>query len=335
MEAKFYIQTDNNKVKCELCPHNCEISDGNYGICNVRENEKGKLITRNYGVVSSMGFDPIEKKPLYHFYPGSEILSVGSLGCNLKCKFCQNWQISQCNVENFEREFRYYSPQKILELTKSKKNNVGIAYTYNEPTIFYEFMLDTAILAKESGLNNVMVSNGFINKTPLKELLNYIDAFNIDLKAFSEDFYKGFTKSRLEPVKDTLLEISKAGKHLEITNLVIPTLNDDEVEFENMIKWIADNLGKDVVLHISRYYPSFQLDIEATSVEKMLKFNEIANRYLNYVYLGNLLLPEGNNTYCPQCNELSIRRSGYSTKVLSINNDGNCMHCGYHILNYN
>ena len=335
MEAGFYIPTEENKVKCELCPHNCVISTDNYGICNVRKNENGKLITSNYGVVSSIGFDPIEKKPLYHFYPGSEILSIGSLGCNLKCKFCQNWQISQCSIEDFGRGTVIYSPEQIVELAKSRKSNIGVAYTYNEPTVFYEYMLDTAILAKENGLKNVMVSNGYINKEPLQELLKHMDAFNIDLKAFSEQFYKEYTKSSLEPVKDTLKDIAKAGKHLEITNLVIPTLNDDESEFESMMQWIEKNLGDEVIMHISRYYPSYQLDIDATSVNKMLRFEEIAKKYVKYVYLGNVLVSNDNNTYCPECNELLIQRTGYTTKIISVDNKGKCMKCGARILNYN
>ena len=256
------------------------------------------------------------------------------MGCNLKCKFCQNWQISQTSVKEFERENRAYTPEEIIDFAFSRKKNIGIAYTYNEPTIFFEFMLDTAILASSKGLKNVMVSNGFINKEPLNELNKYIDAYNIDLKAFNNNFYTDFTKSKLEPVKETLINIVKAEKHLEITNLVIPTLNDNIDEFEEMIKWIANNLGKDIVLHISRYYPTYQLSIDATSVSKMLELNKLANQYLNYVYLGNVLLPEGNNTYCFNCNEILISRDGYYTKLHSITNEGNCEKCGKHILNH-
>lgn len=334
MDAKFYLKLENNEVKCTLCPHNCIIRDGKEGICNVRKNESGTLITKNYGIISSIGFDPIEKKPLYHFYPGSEILSVGSLGCNLKCKFCQNWQISQSGIDDFARSTKLYKPEKVVELAKKNKENIGLAYTYNEPTVFYEFMKDTAILINESGLKNVMISNGFINQKPLKELLQYMDAFNIDLKAFTEHFYKDYTKSKLEPVKETLQTISSCNKHLEITNLVIPGLNDDPTEFENMMKWISENLNENVVMHISRYYPSYKMDIEATSVEKMLILEKIAKNYVDYVYLGNVLMPEGNNTYCKKCNELLIRRSGYSTKTISVKSDGTCMKCGTQVLTY-
>lgn len=333
-ESQFYNKLENKKVQCLLCPHNCVITEGKSGVCKVRVNNSGNLTSENYGLVSSIGFDPIEKKPLYHFYPGSEILSVGSFGCNLQCEFCQNWQISQTGARESFREDRLYSPEKIVESVQVQKDNIGIAYTYNEPTVFFEFMIDIARLAKDKGLKNVMVSNGFINQEPLNELNNYIDAYSIDLKGFNNDFFKNYTKSQLEPVKKSLINIAAAGKHLEITNLVIPTLNDDENEFEEMVKWISMNLGKEIVLHISKYYPTYKLKIKATSIEKMLKLRDIAEKYLSYVYLGNVLLPEGNNTYCPECNELLIKRNGYLTSLNSINDKGYCEKCGKHILIY-
>lgn len=334
MEARYYIKLDNRNVQCELCPHNCIIQDDKSGICNVRTNDSGILLTKNYGKISSIGFDPIEKKPLYHFYPGSDILSIGSLGCNLKCQFCQNWEISQTCDEAYSRESMVYSPEQIIKLALSRRNNIGIAYTYNEPTVFYEFMINTAKLAKQSGLKNVMISNGYINQKPLQDLLPYIDAFNIDLKSFSENFYREYTKSKLEPVKQTLKAIASSSKHLEITNLVIPTLNDDSIEFEEMIKWIRDNLGDEIVFHISRYFPTYKLKIEATSIEKMTSLAEIASKYLKYVYLGNVLLEEGSNTYCPKCNELVIKRSGYLSKCVSLTSKGECMKCKTQILKY-
>jgi len=334
MEALFYHKVDDEKVKCELCPHNCIINNRKSGICKVRVNTKGILISENYGIVSSIGFDPIEKKPLYHFYPGTEILSVGSLGCNLQCEFCQNWQISQTSVSEFGRESRFYKPEKIIDLALSRENNSGIAYTYNEPIVFFEFMIDIAKKAKEHNLKNVMVTNGFINKKPLDELNKYIDAYSVDLKAFNNDFFTKYTKSKLEPVKESLLNIVKAGRHLEITTLVIPGLNDNPDEFEQMVKWIKENLSKDVVLHISKYYPTYKLNIEPTAVEKMLELNKIASEYLNHVFLGNVVLPEGNNTFCPGCHEILINRSGYSTKLHSVNKDGDCTNCGIHVLNH-
>ncbi|MDA3953620.1 MAG: AmmeMemoRadiSam system radical SAM enzyme [Bacteroidales bacterium] len=333
MEALYYYKIDDDKIKCELCPHNCIIKKNESGICKVRVNQTGKLISQNYGLVSSIGFDPIEKKPLYHFYPGSEILSIGSLGCNLQCEFCQNWQISQCSVEEFKSD-KFINSNEIIDLALSKEKNIGIAYTYNEPTVFFEFMLDVAKKAKQNKFKNVMVTNGFINQRPLNELNNFIDAYSVDLKAFNNKFFIKYTKSQLEPVKETLKNIVKAGKHLEITNLVIPGLNDNPEEFEQMIIWISENLGKDIVLHISKYYPTYKLKIEPTSIETMLELNNIANKYLNHVFLGNVLLSDGNNTHCPKCNEIIISRTGYLTQKQSVNSDGDCINCGTHVLNY-
>ena len=334
MEALYYNKMDDGKIKCELCPHNCIVKKNQSGICKVRVNKNGKLISQNYGVVSSIGFDPIEKKPLYHFYPGSEILSIGSLGCNLQCEFCQNWQISQTSVEDFKRGNEIFKSDKIIDLALSKEKNVGIAYTYNEPTVFFEFMLEVAKKAKQNKLKNVMVTNGFINQKPLNELNKYIDAYSVDLKAFNNKFFIKYTKSQLEPVKETLKNIVKAGKYLEITNLVIPGLNDNPEEFELMIKWIKENLGKDIVLHISKYYPTYKLKIEPTPVETMLELNNIANKHLDHVFLGNVLLSDGNNTHCPNCNEIIIKRTGYLSQKHSVNSVGDCTKCGTHVLNH-
>jgi pyruvate formate lyase activating enzyme len=334
MEAKYYHRIEDQKVKCELCPHNCIINDGRRGTCKVRVNQDGILISENYGLVSAIGFDPIEKKPLYHFYPGAEILSVGSLGCNLKCDFCQNWQISQTSVGDFKRESQFYGVDEIIDLAFSKKRNMGIAYTYNEPVVFFEYMIDIAKIAQKNELKNVMVTNGFINQKPLNELNKYIDAYSVDLKAFNDDFFIKHTNSRLEPVKESLVNIVNAGKHLEITNLIIPGLNDKPEEFNQMIIWIKENLGKDIVLHISKYYPTYKLSNESTSVEKMLELYKIANEYLDFVYLGNVLLPEGNSTYCPNCNELLINRSGYMVQKQSVNNAGDCIKCNTHVFNH-
>lgn len=327
MEGLFYSKINDDKVICTLCPHNCTITDGKFGVCKVRKNVNGTLISENYGLISSMGFDPIEKKPLYHFYPGKEILSIGSIGCNLQCQFCQNYSISQTAVADFRKNCTTYTPEQIRDIALSHSANIGIAFTYNEPTIFFEFMLETAKIIKSAGLKNVMVTNGFINPEPLELLNNYIDAYNIDLKAFNDNFYKKYTKSNLEPVKETLINIMKAGKHLEITNLIIPTLNDSEVEFESMCQWIASNLGKEVVLHISRYFPIYKMAIEQTSIEQMILLYTIAKKYLSFVYLGNVLLDEGNNTYCNLCKELLISRKGYFTKIVSVDNQGNCAKC--------
>jgi pyruvate formate lyase activating enzyme len=332
VEASFYNRL-NGKVNCNLCPHNCRIKEGDTGICNVRRNIEGKLISENYGILSAINFDPIEKKPLYHFCPGSIILSLGGIGCNLKCKCCQNWQISQTSAE----EFRFqdiYKPEDMIRLTRSRSNNIGIAYTYNEPTVWYEFMLETARLVMQEGQKNVVVSNGFINEAPLRELLKYIDAFNIDLKAFNDKFYKEVSSARLKPVKETLKIISESGKHLEITNLVIPGLNDDESEFTEMVRWIADELGKDIVLHLSRYHPVYRMDIEPTGHVILERLYNIASGILDYVFVGNINIKDYQDTKCSVCNKTLIRRTGYFVEITGMDSDGKCLNCGTSVTRY-
>lgn len=323
-EALYFKKLENKRVDCYLCPHNCQIEHGKTGICGVRINRDGELYSVNYGKISSAAFDPIEKKPLYHFYPGSLIFSIGSVGCNMKCSFCQNCEISQVAVENFPY-LQEYTPTEIANLANERNDNIGIAYTYNEPTIYYEMMLDTAMIVAKRGMKNVMVSNGFINKEPLHELMHYMDAFNIDLKAFTDKFYRDFTKSKLEPVKQTLVEIEKAGKHLEITNLVIPGLNSDEEVFAEMVRWIAENVDKGTVLHLSRYFPRYRLNVESTPGELIKKFYNIAKEYLDYVYIGNM--HADNDTYCSHCGKKVIDRSFYSANPIGLENNGKCSHC--------
>ncbi len=331
MEAKFYISKDEGKVQCILCPHNCILKEGQTGICKVRSNKGGKLRTENYGKISGFHFDPIEKKPLYHFYPGKEILSIGSVGCNLHCRFCQNHEIAQTGIHNYGY-LRDLSPGAVVNAALRQENNIGIAYTYNEPLVFYEFMRDTALNAKQNGLKNVMVTNGFINQEALQSLLSFIDAFSVDLKAFTDEFYKKITSSRLEPVKETLISIKKSYRLLELTNLIIPTLNDDEKKFKEMVLWIKNELGKDTVLHLSRYYPMYKMHIEATSPKTLLRLYEIANQELDYVYIGNLSTIKGQNTYCPECRHQVIERNGYHTKITGLDKQGNCINCGKAII---
>ncbi|MEA3496880.1 MAG: AmmeMemoRadiSam system radical SAM enzyme [Bacteroidota bacterium] len=333
-KAKFYTKLENKKVQCLLCPHNCIIANGEIGICNVRKNIKGELYSENYRKTCSLSFDPIEKKPLYHFYPGNIIFSVGSIGCNLKCKFCQNWEISQTKVSDFNY-LQNYSPTEIIEKSKQNKNNIGIAFTYNEPTVWYEFMLEIAKESKKIDLKNVVVTNGFINEKPLEELLNFTDAFNIDLKAFNNNFYKQQTEAKLEPVLKNIKAISKKGKHIELTNLIIPTLNDDEKEFREMLKWIANETGQDTVLHLSRYFPNHKMNIPPTPENKLLQLYEIAKEYLNFVYLGNISTSKGQNTYCPNCGELLIKRTGYSTFIKNLNKNGKCKYCKEEVVKLN
>jgi pyruvate formate lyase activating enzyme len=311
----------------------CVLSEGKIGICRVRKNYGGELVTETYGKACCLRFDPIEKKPLYHFYPGSVILSVGSVGCNLRCKFCQNWEISQTCAEDYP----YLKPVAVgdlIKMAKERQDNVGIAYTYNEPIVWFEFMMDIARKSKEAGMRNVMVSNGYINTSPMVEILEVIDAFNIDLKAFTDDFYKQVTHARIQPVKDTIKMIRKNGRHLELTHLVVTGLNDDEAQFEEMVKWIGGELGPDTPLHLSRYFPNFEMENKATPLTKLLQLFELATQYLHYVYLGNVAADEGRVTTCPDCASQLIDRVGYSTYKKGLDSSGKCRKCGKQVIYY-
>ncbi|MGM0499006.1 MAG: AmmeMemoRadiSam system radical SAM enzyme [Bacillota bacterium] len=315
--AKFYHLEENELIECDLCPHNCKISNNKTGICRVRKNIDGKLYTLNYGKVSSLGIDPIEKKPLYHFHPQAGVLSLGSWGCNMSCKFCQNWQISQQKPK-----LREFKPAEIVQTALDKDINL-IAYTYSEPTVFYEYMLETAEIAAEKGLKNIMVSNGFINKEPLKKLIPVLDAANIDLKAFNNDFYKNYCNGGLKAVKKTIKMLAKEI-HLEVTTLIVTDLNDELAELEELFKWLA-GVNREIPLHLSRYHPAYKLDNPATDIELMKKAYHTAKKYLDHVYLGNTIIKNTADTYCSNCGEKLIKRKSYNL----INKlDGNrCPNC--------
>lgn len=316
--ALFYQQQGNGLLKCELCPHNCKISDNKTGICRVRKNIDGKLYSLNYGKVSSLGLDPVEKKPLYHFYPRAEVLSMGSWGCNMACSFCQNWQISQQKPQ-----LRDYKPAEIVELALDKEVDL-LAYTYSEPTVFYEYMLETAEIAAEKGLKNILVSNGFINQKPLKRLLPYLDAANIDLKAFDNQFYKKQCSGALEPVKRTIKMLA-AEIHLEVTTLIVTDLNDDLEELESLFSWLA-GINSELPLHLSRYHPAYQLNNPPTDLSLMKKAYQKAKKHLDHVYLGNTVIENTADTYCSNCGQKLIRRKSY--QVEKIFEDGKCPACG-------
>lgn len=281
-KAQFW-KKEKNSIRCNLCPRSCLIEEDNFGFCNARKNIKGVLYSMVYCHPVSINMDPIEKKPLYHFMPKTYTLSIGTIGCNLGCLHCQNWQLSRAKFY----ETKEIKPKDIVEL--AKKNKVpSISYTYNEPTVFYEYVLDTAKLAKKNKIKNIIVSNGYINEKPLKKLLPYIDAANIDLKSFNEEFYNKVCSASLEPVLKSLKMIKKAKVHLEITNLIIPGYNDDPKEIENMCKWIKKNLG-DVPLHFSRFFPYYKMqDVPRTPIETLTKAEQIAKKYLTKVHLGNV-----------------------------------------------
>ncbi len=316
--AEFYHLIEDDRIKCDLCPHNCEIANNKTGICKVRKNIDGKLYSLNYAKVSSLGIDPIEKKPLYHFHPQSEVLSFGSWGCNMSCKFCQNWQISQQ-----QPQLREFKPADIVQTALDKDINL-IAYTYSEPTVFYEYMLETAEIAAKSGLKNIMVSNGFINEKPLKKIMPFLDAANIDLKAFNNDFYKRYCNGGLEDVKRSIKLISEKI-HLEVTTLIVTGLNDDLAELKDLFKWIA-GVSREIPLHLSRYHPAYKLDNPATDLELMKKAYYEAKKYLNHVYLGNTIIENTADTFCGNCGERLIKRKNYS--VRNKMHDNKCPNCG-------
>lgn len=286
-EAMFYEKLDGHRVHCGLCPHNCVIPRDGRGICGVRKNTEGTLYSLNYGEISSIGVDPIEKKPLHRFHPGSYILSVGSVGCNLKCPFCQNHSIARVKPEEIHTCHAGSDEIVAKAVSLRKEGNIGIAYTYNEPSIWYEFVYETAMKAKEKDLLNVLVTNGYISREPLEQLLPYIDAMNIDLKAFNNRFYKELVKGGLEEVKETIKR-SARHCHVEVTTLIIPDWNDSVEEMKEMGKWLA-SLSPDLPLHLSRYFPKYEMtDKPQTPLNTLTELKRIAERYLNHVYLGNV-----------------------------------------------
>ena len=307
-EAKYFKPLSDMKVQCVLCPHHCKIAEGNHGICLTRENHNGFLYSLNYCRPVSTAVDPMEKKPLYHFYPGSQIFSTGPNGCTLKCSFCQNYEISQHNLPTYELSVDEFTNAII------NSNTRGVAYTYSEPYIWFETIMDVGTIVKDNGLVNVMVTNGYMEPDPLNELLTVVDAMNIDIKSINNTFYKKLCKGELGPVLRTC-ETVKKHCHLEITNLLISDENDSENDVKNLVEYIAANLGKDTPLHISRYFPKYKLNNKSTSEPLLFRAWELANDKLDYVYLGNVSSDEKSHTHCPSCNALLVKRSGYFTEI--------------------
>jgi len=329
--ASYWQNIKENIVQCLLCPRKCVLDVGQRGVCTVRINKEGKLYTLGYGNPVAIHIDPIEKKPFFHVAPGEPVFSLAVAGCNMRCIFCQNWQISQSRPD--ETENYNLSPEEVVN--KTIENNCKfIAYTYTEPTVFYEYMLDIAKLAREKGIKNTMHSCGYINAQPLKELLKYMDAVNVDLKGFSEEFYaKIGLLAQLKPVLETLKIIKEEGVWLEITNLIIPNFNDDPQKIKEMCIWIKENLGDEVPLHFSRFVPNFKLqNLPPTPIEKLEEAYKIAKDVgLKYVYIGNVPGHKGENTYCPNCGKIAVKRIGYEILENNIK-DGKCKFCGYKIV---
>lgn len=320
-EAAYYEKLDGNKVHCHLCPKDCVIADGKVGFCTVRKNTGGILYSEIYAQVTSYGLDPIEKKPLYHFYPGRLISSFGTKGCNLACTFCQNYSISQ----DADAPAQHITPEAAVKIAK-RDRSFAIAYTYTEPLIWFEYVLETAKLARAAGLKNVLVTNGLVNEKPLLELLPYIDAMNVDIKSIENDFYKNICFGELAPILRTVELGHRHRVHIELTNLVIPTLNDSRKNFEDLRDWICDHVGPLVPLHFSRYFPMYKLNIPSTPVSKLEEACAVAREKLKYVYVGNVGGGDWDNTHCPGCGNLLIERSGYTTRVAGIK-DGKCAKC--------
>lgn len=324
-EAMYYERLEGSNVICRLCPHECTIAPGRYGICRVRNNIEGTLYTHNYGKISAVAMDPVEKKPLYHFFPGKYLLSLGTLGCNFRCSFCQNYHIAQRGIGKDEDMEQLYEASEgyLLSLCRQEEDCVGIAYTYNEPSIWYEYVLDTARYIKGKGYRNVLVTNGYINEKALSELLPYIDAMNIDVKGFTEEYYRKICGGSLEYVKRTV-EAAVEKCHVEITTLIVPGHNDSEKEMDELSKWLS-GLKPSIPLHLSRYFPMYRMTEEATTAETLKTLKNVAARNLEYVYIGNLH-SEAANTYCPNCGALLVRRDGGI--FIEHLDDGICSKCG-------
>ena len=324
-EAMYYTGMG-NRVNCQLCPRSCVITEGLRGNCGVRENRGGKLHTMVYGNPCAVHVDPIEKKPFYHFNPGSPALSLATAGCNLHCLYCQNWTLSQVTPEETKN---YDLPPEQVVAVALAQNCPIISYTYSEPTVFYEYMLTTARLARAQGILNTVISAGYINTPPLRELCHAVDAIKIDLKSFNKEFYMKVCSATLGPVLETLKTIHEEGVHLEIVNLVVPTLNDDEDELREMAGWILDNVGPDVPIHFSRFHPQYKLtNLPPTPVETLERAREIAmDAGIHYVYIGNVPGHAGDHTYCENCGEIIIRRLGFAVVEVHLV-DGKCEFCG-------
>ncbi len=318
------------RLRCLLCPHSCLILPGTTGACGTRKNLDGEIVSATYGIISGYAVDPIEKKPLYHFFPGTSILSIGSYGCNLRCDFCQNSQISQ---HRYTGDQVRLSPRELVGRAVSIPGNTGLAFTYNEPGIWFEYVTDSARLTAAAGLRNVMVTNGYINRSPLEELTEVIDAFNIDLKAFNNDFYRRYTGATIQPVMEAIQTVASSGRHLEITTLILPGLNDSEDEMRREASWIAENAGRSVPLHLSRYFPMYRRSTPATLPESIIRLREVAGEYLDFVYTGNMPGSDtGGDTQCPACGATVVRRSGYKVTITGLTDEGRCTRCNEEVM---
>ncbi|NQY35495.1 MAG: AmmeMemoRadiSam system radical SAM enzyme [Alteromonadaceae bacterium] len=329
--TKYWHKLDDGRVCCDVCPHHCTLREGKRGSCFIRMHHQGEIVLTSYGRSSGFCIDPVEKKPLNHFYPGSSVLSFGTAGCNLSCKFCQNWDISK------SREIDTLCDGAMPEqLARSavKHHCKSIAFTYNDPVIFLEYAIDVAQAAKALGIKSIAVTAGYICDDPRVELYQHMDAANVDLKGFTQDFYHKICHGHLQPVLDTLLYLrNETNVWFEITNLLIPDENDSEQELHQMCQWIAENLGLDIPLHFTAFHPDFKmLDKEKTPLSTLHKARNIALSYgLHYVYCGNVFDSESDCSYCPKCKQLLIERNWYQLGQYNLSDNGQCLNCGYEL----
>jgi len=330
-EAMLYDKLESGRVRCYLCRHGCKIDEGKRGICGVRQNMGGTLYTMVYDKVVSTAVDPIEKKPLFHVAPGSKSFSIATVGCNFRCSFCQNYSISQLPRDSGQIVGETFSPQEIVNMAV-RRGCRSIAYTYTEPTIFYELARETMVEAHGHGLLNVFVTNGYMTREMLDDAIGLLDTANVDLKAFNDRFYTRYCKAKREGVLDSLRYMKQLGIWLEVTTLLIPTLNDNMDEIREMARFIRDELGKETPWHVSRFYPQYQeLELPPTEVEAIRRVRQIGlDEGLEYVYSGNVPYDSGEKTYCPACSHVLIDRVGYHIAGSAIK-DGNCSQCGHRV----
>lgn len=329
-EAEHYKILNKREVQCLLCPHVCKLKEKEISICGTRMLVDGKLRALSYGRVIATNTDPVEKKPLYHFLPGTQTLSIGTAGCNLDCKNCQNSDLS--NSEYSPSDKTNIFPEDIVSQAE-KRHLKSISYTYNEPTVFYELMKDTAKIASEKGIKNIMVSNGYISQKPLKELIPYLNAANIDMKAFNNETYLDITGAQLNPVLKTIETIHYSKTHLEITMLIIPGYTDKYEEISDFFKWMIDRKMENIPIHISRFFPTYKMkDVPPTDTEKIFKIREMAlDMGIKHVYPGNVLNTNSHNTYCPDCGNLVVRREGYFVEN-DLKDNQYCAECGTKVI---
>jgi pyruvate formate lyase activating enzyme len=323
VEARFY-EKEGDAYRCGLCPHRCLIPVGRTGRCGARRGDEDMLVANTYGKVSSICVDPVEKKPLFHFHPGERIFSVGGIGCNMSCKHCQNYSISQST--SGKKRTTYESPEELVEMFRKERTDL-VAFTYNEPAIWFEYMMDVMECAPD--VTYTLVTNGFINEAPLKELCKHVSAMNIDVKGFKEDFYKDICGGHLNDVLRTAVTAFSAGVHIELTYLIIPGHNDSENEIENFISWVLNNLSPDVPVHFTRFHPdNIMNDVPWTQPKALIDAMDKAyDMGLNNVYVGNIVSEEGSDTYCSECGAVVIKRTGYQVSAVAL--DGlRCRGCG-------